>query len=261
VKDDPDGNERVLDFFRGLRFFEGAEDRHVFFINHHDWPGPYGTKSIIFNGSVHRDNDNPHQVCHPFFVNDLTEETGDVRHDIQYHTSFAGYVGSSAIRKRLLDSLTRYLKAQREMRGCFRVVDAFHHHIRDPGLKEARRKEYLETLGQSITVLCPRGTGMNSIRFFEVMSMGKVPVLISDGCVLPLENEIDWDDLIVRIPEDRIDAAGDILAEWLKGHDQESLIRIFSQNRLTWKTRFAPGCEEGFMANRLANILKMRQGC
>ena len=47
-------------------------------------------------------------------------------------------------------------------------------------------------------MICPRGWGSSSIRLFEVMEMGRVPVIISDAWV----NEAPkWADFSVRVSE------------------------------------------------------------
>lgn len=44
--------------------------------------------------------------------------------------------------------------------------------------------------------------------------MERVPILIADGCELPLEEEIDWDSLILRVDEADIGNIGSILEEF-----------------------------------------------
>ena len=62
-----------------------------------------------------------------------------------------------------------------------------------------RQRAYAEVLAASHFVLCPRGAGLGSIRFFEAMAAGVAPVLISDGYVLPPGPE--WDTFLLRVGE------------------------------------------------------------
>jgi hypothetical protein len=62
--------------------------------------------------------------------------------------------------------------------------------------------EYRSVLARSRFSLCPRGTAPQSIRFWESLQAGAIPVLISDSLCLP-ENA-NWDEMIVRVPEDAI---------------------------------------------------------
>ena len=65
--------------------------------------------------------------------------------------------------------------------------------------RRGRQLAYAEVLAASHFVLCPRGAGLGSIRFFEAMAVGVAPVLISDGYVLPPGP--DWDSFLIRVPE------------------------------------------------------------
>ena len=68
---------------------------------------------------------------------------------------------------------------------------------------DERRKSFAETLFRSKFVLCPRGMGTSSIRLYETLAAGRVPVVISDQWVPPTGPK--WDEFCLRWPEDRID--------------------------------------------------------
>jgi len=53
-------------------------------------------------------------------------------------------------------------------------------------------------------VLCPRGYGPTSYRLYEAFQYGAVPVYISDRFWLPWEDEVTWDDLIIKITPEQI---------------------------------------------------------
>ena len=45
--------------------------------------------------------------------------------------------------------------------------------------------------------ICNRGAGNFSMRFYQVLSCGRIPILLNTDSILPFEEEIDWDDIIV----------------------------------------------------------------
>ncbi len=65
--------------------------------------------------------------------------------------------------------------------------------------KEQEKREYRNILARSRFSLCPRGTGPSTIRFWESLQAGAIPVLISNAMCLP--KGIDWDTCIIRIAE------------------------------------------------------------
>ena len=68
---------------------------------------------------------------------------------------------------------------------------------------EAHQRRFAEVIYRSKFVLCPRGTGTSSIRSYEVMAAGRVPVIISDGWIPP--SGPDWTAFAVIWPESQID--------------------------------------------------------
>ena len=98
--------------------------------------------------------------------------------------------------------------------NCFwKVTQEFHYHG-SPQDQAVHRKTYVESIQKAVTVCCPRGAGLNSIRFFETLAMARIPILISDDAVLPLEDQIDYATLILRLPEVRIPEIGSVPARF-----------------------------------------------
>ncbi len=64
--------------------------------------------------------------------------------------------------------------------------------------KIKEEKEYIDLLSRSRFSLCPRGSNPNTVRFWESLAAGAIPVLISDDYALP---SWDWDNTIIRISE------------------------------------------------------------
>jgi len=79
------------------------------------------------------------------------------------------------------------------------------------GYNEEIRKEmneknkYEERMKNSKFVLCPRGYGLNSIRFFEALSVSAIPIFVGeDNIKFPLEWLIDWDKICIRISPENV---------------------------------------------------------
>jgi hypothetical protein len=61
--------------------------------------------------------------------------------------------------------------------------------------------EYKKIMKMSKFALCPSGAGPNTIRFWEAIEFGCIPILISNQMALPGVYG-DWADAIIRIPEE-----------------------------------------------------------
>ena len=66
------------------------------------------------------------------------------------------------------------------------------------------RREYLESIIGSDFVLAPKGDGNYSNRFFKTLCMGRIPVVTDTDIVLPLEDVIAYEKMMVRVPMDRV---------------------------------------------------------
>lgn len=61
------------------------------------------------------------------------------------------------------------------------------------------REEYVNNIVNSDYALAIRGRGNYSIRFYEILSLGRIPLFVNTDCVLPYEKHINWQDLCVWV--------------------------------------------------------------
>lgn len=63
------------------------------------------------------------------------------------------------------------------------------------------KKSFEQKMNDCAFILCPRGSGIATKRFFETLAAGRIPILISDHYELPLRKYIDYSKFVVRLPE------------------------------------------------------------
>jgi hypothetical protein len=145
--------------------------------------------------------------------------------DPRHLFSFAGSVDTAAVRKRLAN-LTHPAY-------CFLDTSA------SPGrwagqpddVYRGYKEQYAEILRESRFVLCPRGIGASSLRLFEAMKTGRVPVVISDQWVEPAGP--NWGEFCVRVRECDVERIPSLL-ESLQGQ----AIEMGELARKAWCTWF-----------------------
>jgi hypothetical protein len=116
-------------------------------------------------------------------------------HDLPYLFSFIGAVRNAPVRQKLA-SLSQPRSFFQDTTAEF---DRVLHRKMDRRERLDYERRYAELIKASKFVLCPRGLSPSSIRVFEVMRMGRVPVILSDGWIPP--RGPDWEKFAIQLPE------------------------------------------------------------
>ena len=178
-------------------------------------------------------------VAGSFYVTHHHREPGGLAEDLEAARgrppdllwSFMGTLANDQVRQRLreIDDPDSFVKDTQQFSDEVRWGWGSTH------LAEGRAafSEYAASLGRSAFVLCPRGIGPGSIRLFEVLQVGRCPVVISDDWLPP--PFVDWEACSIRVPEARIHDLPKILRE--REPQAGSLGRAA---RLAWEQFFSP---------------------
>jgi len=116
-------------------------------------------------------------------------------HELPYLFSFMGSVKNAPVRRELA-------KLSHPRSFFANTSDKFSLLLHDKLSPRERRdyyRRYAEMTKASKFVLCPRGLGAGTIRLFETMRMGRVPVILSDTWVEPSGPR--WADFSLRVRE------------------------------------------------------------
>lgn len=112
-------------------------------------------------------------------------------------------------------------------------------------MKKSRR-EFAENIFESDYVLCTRGGGNFSYRFFETLCSGRIPVFVDTDCVLPYDQFIDWKQYCVWVDEKDITHLPERVAEFHASLSLRDFLDLQVNCRNLWKDWLSP---EGFFSN------------
>lgn len=103
-----------------------------------------------------------------------------------------------------------------------------------------REQQYVKVMRQSLFSLCPSGSGPNSIRLWESLGFGCIPVILSDTLRLPGELSL-WRDSAVFVPETSlaISRLPGMLEAMTK--DSDLIVRMQSSGKRLWQFYCAHG--------------------
>lgn len=108
------------------------------------------------------------------------------------------------------------------------------------------RRNFINNILESDYTLCVRGIGNNSVRFFETLCCGRIPVFVDTDSVLPFDHIIDWRKLCVWVEEKDIDKIGEAVNNFHNSISEEDFIRLQSELRQVWIDYLSPS---GFYKN------------
>ena len=96
------------------------------------------------------------------------------------------------------------------------------------------RSEFVANILGNAYTLCVRGAGNYSIRFYEVLSAGRIPVFVDSHCVLPFSEAIDWKRHCVWVKASDVDQIADIVADFHSRLGPNGLAQLQIDNRRIW---------------------------
>ncbi|MHB1467706.1 MAG: exostosin domain-containing protein [Solirubrobacteraceae bacterium] len=128
-----------------------------------------------------------------------------------------------------------------EVRG-FRFWDE-----RSPGF-ERQRERFRDVLARSRFVLCPRGNGTSSVRLYESLAAGAVPVIVADDWLPPAGPE--WERFSISWPEGRIGG----LTRMLEARDADWQ-QMSAEARSAYEEHFSPATYFHHVANLCGDLI------
>lgn len=113
-------------------------------------------------------------------------------------------VEHTALRSRVLERLVRSPLVQTNfiLRKKYKGGDA-------TGDNNDLKAKFVRNIVESDYTVCVRGAGNFSTRFYETLSLGRIPIFVDTDCRLPLDETIDWKEYCVWVDEDQINRIGD----------------------------------------------------
>ena len=113
-------------------------------------------------------------------------------------------------------------------------------------LAEQSRREFVDNVLGTDYTLCVRGGGNFSLRFYEALALGRIPVLIDTDCLVPYRARVDWPRYIPWIDARDLDQAPQIVADFHARLSPEGFRELQHECRQLWVDRLSP---DGFFSH------------
>jgi hypothetical protein len=195
---------------------------------------PSMPRSIL---NLNRFRSSPYLTCYSEWQNPFVSLATNVKKDL-----FFSFIGRSSadVRRRLF---------QLDFGRDDIVIEhvAYKNWVTSGTERETAQRRYVDVTSRSQFVLCPRGAGPSSIRLFEVMEMGCVPVILSDRWMPP--RGPDWSEFAIFIAEKDVDQIPMILSKY-----EDRWQTMAQRARKSWEEWFAPDKQFNFVVDNIESI-------
>jgi len=109
-------------------------------------------------------------------------------------------------------------------------------------LKDNQKKEFENNMNENLFTLCYRGRGNFSVRFYETLMRGRIPIQINSSSIFPYEDEIDYSEIGIFIEEEdlgKIDLEK-LVKKYYYSKSMDELLQIQKNNRRIYEEYFQP---------------------
>jgi hypothetical protein len=183
------------------------------------------------------------------FINALKEINRTVIRNIKYFFSLSNnqpqkIQSTSSLRNRVLVAIKRSDKIEAKFieRKKYRAGAITLHQ------KQKSSIEFYDNIYNTDYTVCVRGAGNFSVRLYETLAMGRIPVFINTDCILPLANKIDWKKHLVWVEDHELDQLEEIIIKFHNKYTPEEFKRLQDFNRKLWEEKLTLG---GFFKTEL----------
>ena len=239
---------------------------------------------IVLKGSQYRYLKRPNEIIIPYFTEDMGQ--APLREKSEVPTiGFCGWAGFASFQLQLKYHLRNFLinakslllfkshlrihktgvywrrRAMRILSHSPRVVTKFIVRSSFSGSTKTialdpkvARREYFENIDDADFALNPKGDASVPIRFYEILSRGRVPLVVDTQMCFAAEDKINYDDFIIRVPWQEINKLPDIVRAKWDAMSPEQFVEMQKKARDTYRKYLR---YDTFFSNLFQDLLRL----
>lgn len=220
---------------RAFTYMSVAEKRHVFF-DVSDFDQTYNGLKCMFircNLKKFMREIDPMSIPWGWPVDDFKDCIEPPASGFLHDVSFQAWI-STDTRKISSDACL----GNPQLKCDFATYKDFYGYVHRDNRPEADRRmaEFKRSMKESRIALCPESIpGVFPYRFFEALSAGRVPLLVSSDYNLPFQDEIPYHEFMLELPRAQAAQAGSFIREFLNRTTDAQLIEMGKKGRHYWE--------------------------
>jgi hypothetical protein len=198
----------------------------VFAVADHEGKLKLPARIILLRTSLKRSIQNPRELPLPYIWDNYMRPFKSLEEGLGPRVGFCGLVS----------------KPRRKIIKCFQKSEAIHTDFICRGKfwggnphDEKLVREFDENMESNMYILAPRGKGNFSMRFYQALSAGRIPVLTDTDIVLPFADQIPWKEIIIFEKNEK-----QCLEKVLETFQDGNVVALQNQCRDIYERYFSP---------------------
>lgn len=252
------GSDRAMAYLRSLPYFDEFESRHVF-LDHADAQSVIETEALLFKVSIPHGFKKQSVLQLWYQVPDHVMQSGYsfAFDEMHYDVSFVG-TNTNKLRKLIVSILSREQRLRTYLDLAEGDVRAGIFHASGPQFSEADRQSLFRKVSQcSLAMLCLPGLGPLSVRFFEALFFGRVPIVLKDVGQLPFQGVIDYERFCIFLSLHDLQNLGEVL--YRKLHYRKASFKAMCEEACaTWHGYFSENARHAFLCQSIVDEMEKR---
>lgn len=128
------------------------------------------------------------------------------------------------------------LYVSKKLKTDFILRDNYRAGVQTIIAKQKSTQEFYDNIFNNAYTFCSRGVGNFSVRFYETLAVGRIPILLNTDCRLPLQDIIDWKEHILILDERKRDSFEKQILDFHNSKTIAEFEALQKSNRTLWET-------------------------
>jgi hypothetical protein len=131
--------------------------------------------------------------------------------------------------------LLRYLESVKGLKTDFILRTKYKGGALTLKKTEEVERDFFNNIRNNLFTVCLRGFGNYSVRFFQTLAMGRIPILIDTDSSIPFQKYIGDEEFFVRVPYIDRKKTEQYVKEFMNKRSDQDLIRLQERCREIWQ--------------------------
>tara|TARA_R110002096_G_scaffold370561_1_gene564038 strand:+ start:2432 stop:3478 length:1047 start_codon:yes stop_codon:yes gene_type:complete len=150
---------------------------------------------------------------------------------INEHKDYQSFYPSSIKRAKYL----KLIQGSDKLESNFILRNKYRAGVKSALEKKTTTMEFYDNIYKNPYTFCMRGAGNFSVRFYETLAVGRIPILIKTDCRLPLSSQINWKNRCLIVEAKEVRNMEQLILNFHESLSEEEFIQLQINNRGLWE--------------------------